>query len=85
MCGYMFRPHRAVFSQRIWMEPNALCPLMSIALIDVHRLYSQFWCFENVCSFSSFVLHLLCAPLSVPIPWSCVPCFDLVLAVCNLC
>jgi hypothetical protein len=40
--------------------------------------YSQFWCFENVCSFSSFVLQLFCAPLSVPLPWVCVPCIDLV-------
>jgi hypothetical protein len=40
---------------------------MSVVLVDV-RHYSHFWCFENVFSFSSFVLRLLCAPLGVPLP-----------------
>jgi hypothetical protein len=34
--------------------------------------------FENVCS---FVLRLLCAPLCVPLPWSCVPSIELVFLV----
>jgi hypothetical protein len=44
-----------------FMEPTALCQLLSATLVDVCH-YSQFWYFENVCSFSVFVLRLLCAP-----------------------
>jgi hypothetical protein len=55
----MFRPHSAVCKQHILMEPTALCSLMSIVLVDVRLHYSQFWYFENVCSFSIFVLRLV--------------------------
>ena len=58
MSGYMFSLHKAIFMQHILMESIALCQLMSIVLIDVHR-HSQFWCFEHVCSFSIFVFWLL--------------------------
>jgi hypothetical protein len=55
MSGYMFGPHRAMFRRHIWMEPAALCSLMSILFVDVRPHYSQFWCFENISSF--FYLH----------------------------
>jgi hypothetical protein len=45
--------------------------------IDVCRHYPQFRYFENVCPFS-ILLRLLCAPLRVPLPWSCIPCTELI-------
>jgi hypothetical protein len=58
MFGYMSQPHR---------DSVALCQLTSVILDDVPRHYSQFWCFENVCTFPIFVSRLLCgaAPLVV--------------------
>jgi hypothetical protein len=66
----MFRPHRAIFRQHIWMESTALCPLLSIVLINVRRHYSQFWRFENVFFFYLHIAASLCpfecaAPLVV--------------------
>jgi hypothetical protein len=55
-----------------------MCSLMSKVFVGVPRHYSQFWCFEKVFSFSIFVLRLLCAPFSVPLPWLCVPFIGLV-------
>jgi hypothetical protein len=81
MSGYMFWPDRAIFRQHILMKSTALCWLMSTVLIDVQLSFSQFWCFENVSSFSIFVLWLLGAPMSVPLLWLCVPRVDLVFLV----
>jgi hypothetical protein len=40
------------YRQHILMDSTAHCLLMSVVLTDVRR-HSQFWCYENVCSFLS--------------------------------
>jgi hypothetical protein len=108
----MFWPHRAIFSQRILLEPPALCSLMSVALVEVSRYFSQFSILRrsvfvlrlisvmcNICLFVEICLYFLGyatlvyqnvvflylrAPLFVPLPWSCVPCTDLMLLYIDL-
>jgi hypothetical protein len=70
----MLRPHKAISRQ-----PTTLFPPMLIVLVDVRCHYSQSYYSENISSFSTFVLRLLCVPLYVSGLWSCVPCTDLLL------
>jgi hypothetical protein len=60
----MFQTQRAIFGQHVLMEPTALRSLMSTVLLDVCRYCSQFYYFENVCSFNNLrIAASLCPPV----------------------